>query len=259
LFCELPSIIRECSSLWLFNFQNPWPLLSKSRDSIWRWEKHMKGGGGALWCVTSVSYPRFGIGYWCCAWWRAPSWSGKKTTGISKRQCSKASCCCCSVFDLCRARWRAWEFWRRYIVVNEEDTASSKDMPSTTVVHPHHIAVHKVPTTPFDASVTPAYAINSIPDPVPTVPAFVADSVPMNSSTGTQILLTDDAVPAAAASVSSSAPIASSLATPTHEVGLVQHSNPRNQHDMELSQRIKDCDKRAAEAPFILILSKTQK
>ena len=137
----------------------------------------------------------------------------------------------------------------RYIVVNEEDTASSKDMPSTTVVHPHHIAVHKVPTTPFDASVTPAYAINSIPNPVPTVPAFVADSVLMNSSTGTQILLTDDAVPAAAASVSSSAPIASSLATPTHEVGLVQHSNPRNQHDMELSQRIKDCDKRAEFVP----------
>lgn len=51
------------------------------------------------------------------------------------------------------------------IVVNEEDTASSKDMPSTIVVHPHHIAVHKVPTTPIDGSVTPAYAINSVLDP----------------------------------------------------------------------------------------------
>ena len=130
------------------------------------------------------------------------------------------------------------------IVVYEEVTATSKDMPSTTVVHPHHIMVPTVPTTPLDGSVTQAYAINSVPDPVPVVLAFVADSVPVNSSLGTQIVLTDDAVPADVAIVSTSAPIARSLAK--HEVGIVHHSNPRIQHDMELWQRIKDYDKREA-------------
>ena len=110
------------------------------------------------------------------------------------------------------------------IVVHEEVIASSKDMPSVTFVHPHHTAVYTVPTTPIDGLVTPSYAINSIPYPIPAAPAFVADSVPVDSSIGTQILLTADAVPTATTIVSSS-PIASSLAT--QKVGIVYHSNPR--------------------------------
>ena len=124
------------------------------------------------------------------------------------------------------------------IGMNEEVTASSKDIPSATTVHSHQIAVHTVLIAPVDGSVTPAYATNSVPDPVPAVPAFVADFVPVDSNIGTQILLTDNAVSAAAAIVSRSAPIASSLVT--HEVGIVQHNNLRIQHDMEIWQRIKD-------------------
>ena len=120
------------------------------------------------------------------------------------------------------------------IVVHDEVTASYKDMPSATFVHPHHIVVHTVPTAPVDGSVIQAYAINSVPDPFPTTLAFVADSVPVNTSLGTQVLLTEDA---AATIVSSSAPIASSLAT--HKVGIVYHSNPRIQHDMSFDNKSK--------------------
>ena len=96
------------------------------------------------------------------------------------------------------------------MVVHEEVTTSSKEIPLATIVHPHHIAVHRVPTAPVDGSVTPPFAINSILDPVPAVPvpAFVADSVPVDSNIGTQNLLTYDAVPATVAIVSRSAPIA---------------------------------------------------
>jgi len=143
------------------------------------------------------------------------------------------------------------------IVVHEEVTASSKDIPSTTVLHPHNIVVHTVPTTLFDGSVTPAYVINSVPDPIPAIPSFVANSVLVDNNICTQLLLKDDAVPAAVAIVSSLAPTASSLAT--HEVGIVHHNNPRIQHDMEIWQRIKYYDKKVVETPFTPVLSKKQK
>lgn len=133
------------------------------------------------------------------------------------------------------------------IVVHEEVTASSKDIPSSTVVHPHNIVVHTVPTTPLDGSVTPTCLITSVPDPIPVIPAFVADLVPVDSNIGTQLLLTDellltdDVVPAVVAIVSSLALTASSLAT--HEVGIVQHNNPRIQHDMKLPS-LSSCQKR---------------
>jgi len=80
------------------------------------------------------------------------------------------------------------------MVVHEEVTASSKGMPSATFVHPLHIVVHAVPITPVDGSITPAHAINSVPNPVPAVPSFVTDSIPVDSNIGTQILLTANAI-----------------------------------------------------------------
>jgi len=39
----------------------------------------------------------------------------------------------------------------------------------------------------------------------------------------------------------------------------VQHVNPRLQHDLELWQHIKEYDKKAAEEPFIVVLTNKQK